>query len=58
MMDSQVPQGMMDHSFSSPHPGGNGVLFAGGHVQLIDNGWLTDNQNVWSWQNTIPLLFP
>jgi prepilin-type processing-associated H-X9-DG protein len=58
MMDSQVPQEMMDQFFSSPHPGGNGVLFADGHVQLIDNGWLTANQNVWNWQNAIPIQFP
>jgi prepilin-type N-terminal cleavage/methylation domain-containing protein/prepilin-type processing-associated H-X9-DG protein len=58
MMDSQVPQGIMDQTFSSPHPGGNGVLFADGHVQLMDNGWLTANQNVWDWQNSVPLQFP
>jgi prepilin-type N-terminal cleavage/methylation domain-containing protein/prepilin-type processing-associated H-X9-DG protein len=58
MMDTQVPQGMMDQTFSSPHPGGNGVLFADAHVQLMDNGWLTANQNVWDWQNNIPLQFP
>ena len=58
MQDSQVPVGQFDQTLSSPHPGGNGVLFADGHVQLLDNGWLTANQNVWNWQNTIPLQFP
>jgi prepilin-type N-terminal cleavage/methylation domain-containing protein/prepilin-type processing-associated H-X9-DG protein len=57
-MDTQVPQGQFDRALSSPHPGGNGVLFADGHVQLLDNGWLTANQNVWNWQNSIPLQFP
>jgi prepilin-type N-terminal cleavage/methylation domain-containing protein/prepilin-type processing-associated H-X9-DG protein len=58
MQDSQVPPGQMDLFFSSPHPGGNGVLFADGHVQLIDHGWLTANQSVWNWQNTNPLQLP
>jgi prepilin-type N-terminal cleavage/methylation domain-containing protein/prepilin-type processing-associated H-X9-DG protein len=56
--DSQVPQGLWDQTLSSPHPGGNQVLFADGHVQLIRNEWLTANPNVWNWQNTTPLLFP
>jgi prepilin-type N-terminal cleavage/methylation domain-containing protein/prepilin-type processing-associated H-X9-DG protein len=56
--DDQVPVGLWDKTFSSPHPGGNVVLFADGHVQLIDNGWLTANQNVWNWQNTTVLQFP
>jgi prepilin-type N-terminal cleavage/methylation domain-containing protein/prepilin-type processing-associated H-X9-DG protein len=56
--DSQVPVGQFDQYLSSPHPGINVVLFADGHVQAIDNGWLTDNQNVWNWQNAIPLQFP
>ncbi|HTU23585.1 MAG TPA: DUF1559 domain-containing protein [Gemmataceae bacterium] len=58
MLDSQVPQGLWDQTLSSPHPGGNQVLFADAHVQLIDNGWLTANQNVWSWQNTTLLQIP
>jgi prepilin-type N-terminal cleavage/methylation domain-containing protein/prepilin-type processing-associated H-X9-DG protein len=58
MPDSQVPPGQMDQTLSSPHPGGNGVLFADGHVQWIDHGWLTANQSVWNWQNTAPLQFP
>lgn len=56
--DDQVPIGLWDQTLSSPHPGGNVVLFADGHVQLIDNGWLTANQNVWNWQNTTVLQFP
>ncbi len=58
MSDSQVPPGLFDQTLSSPHPGGNVVLFADGHVQLIDNGWLTANPSVWNWQNTTPLQFP
>ena len=58
MADTQVPQGQFDQALSSPHPGGNVVLFADGHVQFLDNGWLTDNQYVWSWQNNIPVQFP
>ena len=56
--DRQFPQGQMSLYFSSPHPGGNVVLFADGHVQLIAHSWLMANQNVWNWQNTIPLQFP
>jgi prepilin-type processing-associated H-X9-DG protein len=56
--DGQVPQGMWDQTLSSPHPGGNQVLFADGHVQMISNEWLTANQNVWNWQNTTVLQFP
>jgi prepilin-type processing-associated H-X9-DG protein len=56
--DNEVPPGLWDQSLSSPHPGGNGVLFADGHVALIDNGWLTANQNVWNWLNATPLQFP
>ncbi len=56
--DSQVQQGLWDQTLSSPHAGGNQVLFADGHVQLISNEWLTANQNVWNWRNTNPLQFP
>jgi prepilin-type processing-associated H-X9-DG protein len=49
---------MWDQTLSSPHPGGNQVLFADGHVQMISNEWLTANQNVWNWQNTTVLQFP
>jgi prepilin-type N-terminal cleavage/methylation domain-containing protein/prepilin-type processing-associated H-X9-DG protein len=56
--DSQVPVGQFDQYFSSPHPGVNLVLFADGHVQGIENGWLTANQSVWNWQNTVPLQMP
>lgn len=58
MADNQVPQGQWDQTLSSPHPGGNIVLFADSHVQSIDNGWLTANQSVWNWQNTTFLQFP
>jgi prepilin-type N-terminal cleavage/methylation domain-containing protein len=58
VQDSQVPVGKFDQFLSSPHPGGNLVLLADGHMQLLDNGWLTANQNVWDWQNSIPLQFP
>jgi len=58
MPDSQVPPGLFDQTFSSPHLGGNLVLFADGHVQSINNGWLTANQSIWNWQNTNPLDIP
>jgi prepilin-type processing-associated H-X9-DG protein len=58
MPDSQVPRGFPDQTFSSPHPGGNLILFADGHVQMIDNGWLTANQSIWNGQNTTPIQFP
>ena len=58
MQDMQVPVGKFDQFFSSPHTGGNLVLFADGHVQLLDNGWLTDHQYIWSWQNPVPVQFP
>jgi prepilin-type N-terminal cleavage/methylation domain-containing protein/prepilin-type processing-associated H-X9-DG protein len=58
MPDSQVPQGLWDQTLSSPHSAGNVVLFADGHVQLIDNGWLSSNQLVWNWQNTAYIQFP
>ncbi|HEY7329002.1 MAG TPA: DUF1559 domain-containing protein [Gemmataceae bacterium] len=58
MQDVQVPVGQFDQFLSSPHSGGNAVLFADGHVQLLDNGWLTTNQHVWNWQNSIPVQFP
>jgi prepilin-type processing-associated H-X9-DG protein len=49
--DSEVPPGQYCTNFSSPHPGGNVVLFADGHVQFIDHDWLTANQAIWYWQN-------
>jgi prepilin-type processing-associated H-X9-DG protein len=66
MADVQVPAGLFQQdqqagfvtNFSSPHQGGNVVLLADGHVQTIDNQWLTANQSVWNWQNTSPLQFP
>lgn len=56
--DRQVPQGQMDEFFSSPHPGVNGVLFADGHVQMLEHGWLTANQAIWNWHNTTPISIP
>jgi prepilin-type N-terminal cleavage/methylation domain-containing protein/prepilin-type processing-associated H-X9-DG protein len=58
LQDSQIPQGQYCTTFSSPYPGGNVVLFADGHVQLIDNDWLTTNPSAWNWRNTSPLQFP
>ncbi|MGH7168926.1 MAG: DUF1559 domain-containing protein [Gemmataceae bacterium] len=58
MPDSQVPVGQFDQFFGSPHPGVNLVLFADGHVQSIENSWLTANQAIWNWQNSIPIQFP
>jgi prepilin-type processing-associated H-X9-DG protein len=58
VQDSQVPPGQYCRVFSSPHPRGNVALFADGHVQAIENGWLTANPAVWNWQNTGPLQFP
>jgi prepilin-type N-terminal cleavage/methylation domain-containing protein len=61
--DSEAPYGayLTPNSYfppelSSPHPGINLVTFADGHVQSINHGWLTRNQNqVWSWINSTPL---
>jgi prepilin-type processing-associated H-X9-DG protein len=58
MPDSQVPQGQPDQCLSSPHPAGNGVLLADGHVRAIDHGWLTANPAAFNWQNTPALLLP
>jgi prepilin-type processing-associated H-X9-DG protein len=58
MDDSQVPVGQYCTTFSSPHPGGNVLLFADGHVATIDNDWLTANQSIWEWQNTGIVEFP
>jgi prepilin-type N-terminal cleavage/methylation domain-containing protein/prepilin-type processing-associated H-X9-DG protein len=58
MPDSQVPVGQYGTTFSSPHPGVNGVLFADGHLQALENGWLTANQSIWNWQNSSVLQFP
>jgi prepilin-type N-terminal cleavage/methylation domain-containing protein/prepilin-type processing-associated H-X9-DG protein len=46
-------------TFSSPHAGGNLVLFADGHAQIIDNQWLTVNwPSIWNWRNTTPVSLP
>jgi prepilin-type N-terminal cleavage/methylation domain-containing protein/prepilin-type processing-associated H-X9-DG protein len=55
MEDRQVVQGQYGTTLSSPHPAGNVVLFADGHVDSIGNDWLTANQSVWNWQNTSPI---
>jgi prepilin-type N-terminal cleavage/methylation domain-containing protein/prepilin-type processing-associated H-X9-DG protein len=56
--DTQYPRGQMSQFFSSPHLGGNLVLFADGHVQLITHEWLTAHPSVWKWQNTTLLEIP
>jgi prepilin-type processing-associated H-X9-DG protein len=58
MQDSQVPPGQMLLGLSSPHPSANLLLFADGHVQALDHGWLTANQNIWNWYNSSPIQFP
>ena len=56
--DSQVTPGLFDQALSSPHPGGNGVLLADGHVRVIDHAWLTANPAVWNWRNTTSIQLP
>lgn len=64
--DNQAPLGayLTPNSYStsvlsSPHPAGNTILFADGHVQTIPHSWLTQYQNqVWNWQNATPLTLP
>ena len=56
--DSEVPVGQYCTNFSSPHPGGNIMLFADGHVQFVEHQWLNDNPSVWNWQNTTLLQLP
>jgi len=66
MPDAEVPLGayLTPNSYnpsnlSSPHSGGNLVLFADSHVQSIAHDWLTQNQNqVWSWMNDTPITLP
>src|SRR5207302_10749496 len=58
MPDDEVPIGLFDQAFSSPHPGLNLVLFADGSVQSLDHQWLTGNQSIWNWQNTTVISFP
>jgi prepilin-type processing-associated H-X9-DG protein len=48
----------MSQFFSSPHPEGNVVLFADGHVRLLSHEWLSANPAVWNWLNTSVLQFP
>ena len=58
MPDSLMPPGQMSQFFSSPHPEGNVVLFADGHVRLLSHEWLSANPAVWNWLNTSVLQFP
>ena len=58
MDDRQVPVGQYCTAFSSPHPAGNVLLFADGHVASIANQWLTANQSIWNWQNRTAIEFP
>ena len=56
--DSQVTVGQPNQYFSSPHPDGNIVLFADGHVRTLPHAWLTANPNVWMYRNDTELQFP
>jgi hypothetical protein len=64
--DDQVPLGAYltpntynPPDLSSPHPGGNLVLFADSHVQSVVHDWLTQYENqVWSWMNKTPIQLP
>jgi prepilin-type N-terminal cleavage/methylation domain-containing protein/prepilin-type processing-associated H-X9-DG protein len=56
--DNQVPAGLFDQTLGSPHPAGNVVLFADGHVQTLANQWLSANQSIWNWQNSTVIQFP
>jgi prepilin-type N-terminal cleavage/methylation domain-containing protein/prepilin-type processing-associated H-X9-DG protein len=58
MPDEQMPQAQMGQYLSAPHPGGNIVLFADGHVRPLGHDWLTANQNVWNRWNKAALKFP
>ena len=54
-----VPNTYNPPDLSSPHPNGNVVTFADGHVQSAPHDWLTQNQNqVWSWLNSTPITLP
>jgi prepilin-type N-terminal cleavage/methylation domain-containing protein/prepilin-type processing-associated H-X9-DG protein len=60
MPDSRVPTGLANQevTFSSPHTGGNLVLFADGHVSFLSHEFLTANQSIWNWQDTTVVQFP
>ena len=53
-----MPPGQPLQGFSSPHPGTNVMVFADGHVQSIVHQWLTQNQQIWNWQNSSPVQLP
>ena len=56
--DNQTVVGEYCTTFGSPHPGGNLVLFADGHVQFLDDIWLTANPTIWDWQSAVPIQLP
>ena len=56
--DREVAKGQYCTTFSSPHPGGNVVLFADGHVQSLSHAWMTANPSIWNWQNTSAIAPP
>lgn len=58
MLDDEVVVGQYCTTFSSPHPGGNLVLFCDCHVQMISNEWLTSNQDIWYWRNPTTITLP
>ena len=58
MLDDEVPVGQYCNTFSSPHPAGNPALFCDGHIQTLDNAWLTDNSGVWYWRNPTTITLP
>jgi len=58
MLDDQVPIGQYSTTFSSPHMNGNPCMFADCHVETLTNEWLTNNQDVWNWQNINPITLP
>jgi len=54
-----TPNSYFPPGLSSPHPEGNGVLFADGHVQSVAHAWLTQYQNqVWSYRNATLIELP
>jgi prepilin-type N-terminal cleavage/methylation domain-containing protein/prepilin-type processing-associated H-X9-DG protein len=56
--DRQVAKGQYCTTFSSPHAGGNVVLFADAHVQMLSHSWMTANPAIWNWQNTSAISLP
>ena len=58
MLDGEVVVGQYCTTLSSPHPAGNPALFCDGHIQTLDNVWLTNNSGVWYWRNTTAITLP